>query len=537
MLAEPAYEDEVSDNKYRPGQRINVSMWDVIEKEFRDRGQERKLRKLPGDKKRSSGDKKGDRKWKEFQEFQAAQARALVPIGECTTPERPRSPYTPGKDAMGDVHMGTPEAHPAPATSSSSALAASSSSTAAASSSSPAREPTTRSARSIPNVEECRKRAEECERCTGRPCHLRERQRLLVEHREQRKRWTVKEMTERQRGMEAWRRGIGEILAQEVAQRAEALKAEMVREIEEQEAEKEEAKQAARMAAARRAEREQEVDASHHLDVELLKRPLRGEAEEYGRGFPSASNPPATASEDNMTHDDIQVKSGSTVSDERSKGKNKGKNKTKMRAKPQQSEEEYYTTCGDQDFSDFRGRAEVIVSDVAAGGQPPSDPSSDGSSSDSTGGRPGGSPPRRLRSHSDESDDSVRIPVLPGHPRAGRLDREQLHDRRSQDFIDWWSAIDWLKGRVEELEKVTKKLDKEAAIAKQEVVRLTGVVGEAQKTATQAVEESKRHAQVATSLQDRLDARTSERLEECGEVREARPQAPPRRGDVEPTAP
>ena len=85
---------------------------------------------------------------------------------------------------------------------------------------------------------------------------------------------------------------------------------------------------------------------------------------------------------------------------------------------------------------------------------------------------------------------------------------------------------------MEELEKITKKLEREAAIAKQQVVRLTGVVGEAQKTAAQAVEEWKRHAQVATSLQDRLDALTSERLEERGEVREARPQAPPRRGEV-----
>ena len=369
-LCPDGYEDEVDDNEYRPGKRINVSMWDVIEKEFREPGQERKLRKSPGDKKRSSGDKKRDKKWKEFQEFQAAQARALVPIGEPTTPERPRSPSTPVKDAMGDVHMDTPEAHPAPATSSSSALAASSSSTAAASSSSSAREPTTRSARSILDVEECGKRAEECERCTGRPCHLRERPRLLVEQREQRKRWTVREMTERQRGVEAWRRGIEEILAQEVAQRAQALNAEMVREIEEQEAEKEKAEQAARMAAARRAKREQEADASHHLDMELLKRPLRGLAEEYGRRSPSTSNPPATAPEDNMTLDDIEVKSGSIVSDERNKGKNKGKNKTKMRAKPQQSEEEYYTTCEDRDLSDFRGRVEVIVSAVAAGSVP-----------------------------------------------------------------------------------------------------------------------------------------------------------------------
>ena len=159
-----------------------------------------------------------------------------------------------------------------------------------------------------------------------------------------------------------------------------------------------------------------------------------------------------------MTLDNIEVKSWSAVSDERSKGKNKGKNKTKMRAKPHQSEEEYYTTCEDPEFSDFRGRAEVIVSAVVAGGQPPSDPSSGGSSSDPKGGRSERLPQRISRSHSAESDDSVRIRVLPGHPRAGRLDREQLHDRKSQDCIDRWSAIDWVKGRVIDLEKVTRKL-------------------------------------------------------------------------------
>ena len=62
------------------------------------------------------------------------------------------------------------------------------------------------------------------------------------------------------------------------------------------------------------------------------------------------------------------------------------------------------------------------------------------------------------------------------------------------------------------------------------------MVSEAQRTSTQAVEESKR-PQVATSLQDGLDGFTSKKLHQQGEVREARPQAPPRRGDVEPAAP
>ena len=44
------YEDEVGDNEYRPAQRINVSIWNVIEKEFCEPGLERKLRNLTGEK-------------------------------------------------------------------------------------------------------------------------------------------------------------------------------------------------------------------------------------------------------------------------------------------------------------------------------------------------------------------------------------------------------------------------------------------------------------------------------------------------------
>ena len=109
--------------------------------------------------------------------------------------------------------------------------------------------------------------------------------------------------------------------------------------------------------------------------------------------------------------------------------------------------------------------------------------------------------------------------------------------------------MSWLKVRVEELKypadsyrkvkelrKVTEKLEKDAAIAREEVVRLTGVVGEAKERATEAVEEWKHHPQVATLLQDRLDALISEGLEEHGEVREARQHTRPRGRDVEPAA-
>ena len=86
-----------------PSQRTNVSIWDMVEKEFREPRQEHKLRKSPGDKKQSSGDRRRDKKRKEFPESQGSQAAALVPIGKPTTPKRPRAPSTPGEDAMGHV--------------------------------------------------------------------------------------------------------------------------------------------------------------------------------------------------------------------------------------------------------------------------------------------------------------------------------------------------------------------------------------------------------------------------------------------------
>ena len=63
--------DEADPNKYRSGATINVSMWDMIEKKFREPGQERTLQggsgASPGEKKRIAGDRKRDKKWREYQ--------------------------------------------------------------------------------------------------------------------------------------------------------------------------------------------------------------------------------------------------------------------------------------------------------------------------------------------------------------------------------------------------------------------------------------------------------------------------------------
>ena len=54
---------------------------------------------------------------------------------------------------------------------------------------------------------------------------------------------------------------------------------------------------------------EQQAEAGHHSDLELLKRLPRGLAEEYGRQYPFTSNPPAAAPEEKMILDEVEFKS------------------------------------------------------------------------------------------------------------------------------------------------------------------------------------------------------------------------------------
>ena len=51
----------------------------------------------------------------------------------------------------------------------------------------------------------------------------------------------------------------------------------------------------------------------------ILECPPRGLAVQHGGPFPSASNAPGTAQEENMTLSNVEINSGSTLSDERSR--------------------------------------------------------------------------------------------------------------------------------------------------------------------------------------------------------------------------
>ena len=102
-------EEDEKPNEYPSGASINVSMWDMIEKEFPELGNERRLRgsnsssASPGKEKRSAGDRRRDRKWREYQESLAAEA-AQGARGETPahSPQRAGGGHHIGHTTLGD---------------------------------------------------------------------------------------------------------------------------------------------------------------------------------------------------------------------------------------------------------------------------------------------------------------------------------------------------------------------------------------------------------------------------------------------------
>ena len=100
-------EDE-NPNEYLSGATINVSMWDMIEKKFLKPGKERTLQGSsssgsPGKEKRSAGDKKRDKKWREYQESLAAEAAQAAKGGTpAPSPQRASGGHHPGHTTLGD---------------------------------------------------------------------------------------------------------------------------------------------------------------------------------------------------------------------------------------------------------------------------------------------------------------------------------------------------------------------------------------------------------------------------------------------------
>ena len=101
-------EEDEKPNEYPSGALINVSMWDMIGKNFPEPGSERRLQgsgnsASPGKEKRSAGDKKRDPKCREYQESLAAEA-AQGAKGGTPAPSRQRANrgHHPGSTTLGD---------------------------------------------------------------------------------------------------------------------------------------------------------------------------------------------------------------------------------------------------------------------------------------------------------------------------------------------------------------------------------------------------------------------------------------------------
>ena len=100
-------EEDENPNEYPSGTTINVSMWDMIQKKFPEAGNERTLQgssssAYPGKEKRSAGDKKRDKKWREYQEISGPRSRPSrqgrnpspqPPTGRWRSPPRPHHPW------------------------------------------------------------------------------------------------------------------------------------------------------------------------------------------------------------------------------------------------------------------------------------------------------------------------------------------------------------------------------------------------------------------------------------------------------------
>ena len=101
-------EEDQKPNEYPSGATINLSMWDMIEKIFPEPGSERTLQgssssASPGKEKRSTGDRKRDRKWREYQASLAAEAAQGARGGTpAPSPQRASGGHHPRHTTLGD---------------------------------------------------------------------------------------------------------------------------------------------------------------------------------------------------------------------------------------------------------------------------------------------------------------------------------------------------------------------------------------------------------------------------------------------------
>ena len=101
-------EEDENPNEYTSGATINVSMWDMIGRNFPEPGTERTLQgsssgASPWKEKRSAGYRKRDKKWRQYQESLAAEAAQAAKGGTpAPSPQRASGGHHPGHTTLGN---------------------------------------------------------------------------------------------------------------------------------------------------------------------------------------------------------------------------------------------------------------------------------------------------------------------------------------------------------------------------------------------------------------------------------------------------
>ena len=177
-------EEDGKPNEYPSGASINVSMWDMIEKNFPEPGSERRLQgssssASPGKEKRSAGERKRDQKWREYQESLAAEAAQGARGGTpAHSPQRANGGHHPGHTTLGDFIQVAKQtkAKPCPL------LLRKSGPSSDVESAHRGRMPADQASSSSSVAPDQRDVARACERACGVPCHLRAARQRAKQH-------------------------------------------------------------------------------------------------------------------------------------------------------------------------------------------------------------------------------------------------------------------------------------------------------------------------------------------------------------------
>ena len=178
-------EEDEKPNQYLSGASINVSLWVMIQKNFPEPGSARRLQgssssASPGKGNRSAGDRKRDRKWREYQESLAAEAAQGAKGGTpAPSPQRANGGHQPGSTTLGDYIQVAKQtmAKPRPL------LLRKSGPSSDVESAHRGRMPADQASSSSSVAPDQRDVARACERACGVPCNLRvARQRATQQH-------------------------------------------------------------------------------------------------------------------------------------------------------------------------------------------------------------------------------------------------------------------------------------------------------------------------------------------------------------------